>query len=69
MPNKPKPITVAEAGHRGGTARAKKYTHEQLSEWSKKGGWPKGRPRKPKSSKPKGSGTKQGARKATKKTK
>ena len=47
MPKKRKPVTVAEAGSRGGKARAKKYTHEQLSKWASKGGWPKGRPRKP----------------------
>jgi len=41
-----KPITVQEAGRRGGKARAKKYSTEQLSEWAKLGGWPKGRPRK-----------------------
>ena len=42
-----KPITVADAGRKGGRARAKKYSPEQLSEWAKLGGWPKGRPRKP----------------------
>ena len=46
MPRKKKPMTVAEAGKRGGKARAKKYTVEQLSEWAKLGGWPKGVPRK-----------------------
>jgi len=43
---KPKPITVAEAGRRGGKARAERHSHEQLSAWAKLGGWPKGRPRK-----------------------
>jgi len=46
MPKTRKPITVAEAGRKGGKARAKQHTHEQLSEWASKGGWPKGRPRK-----------------------
>ena len=41
-----KPITVAEAGRRGGKARAKKHSPEQLREWARMGGWPKGRPRK-----------------------
>jgi len=48
-----KPMTVAEAGRRGGKARAKKYSREQLTEWARKGGWPKGRPRKSADSKPK----------------
>lgn len=39
-------MTVAEAGRRGGKARARKHTPEQLREWAKLGGWPKGRPRK-----------------------
>jgi hypothetical protein len=43
------PMTVAEAGRRGGKARAKKHTREQLSKWASLGGWKKGRPRKPKS--------------------
>jgi hypothetical protein len=43
---KSKSITVAEAGRRGGKARAKKYSRKQLREWARKGGWPKGRPRK-----------------------
>ncbi len=43
-----KPMTVAEMASLGGKARAAKHTKEQLSEWAKKGGWPKGRPRKPK---------------------
>ena len=43
-----KPMTVSEAGRRGGRAQKAKYTREQLSEWGKLGGWPKGRPRKPK---------------------
>lgn len=51
MTKKPKPMTVAEAGRKGGKARAKKYPPEQLSEWASKGGWPKGRPRKPKQGK------------------
>lgn len=46
MAKKNKPMTVAEAGQRGGRARAKKYSRKQLSEWAKRGGWPKGRPRK-----------------------
>jgi hypothetical protein len=46
MAKKKKPITVAEAGRRGGKARADKYSAEQLREWSRLGGWPKGRPRK-----------------------
>ena len=48
MPDKPKPLTVQEAGRRGGKARAKKYPPEKLREWAKLGGWPKGRPRKKK---------------------
>ena len=47
-------MTVAEAGRKGGKARAKKYSHSQLSEWASMGGWPKGRPRK--KSKPKKGG-------------
>ena len=43
-----KPMTVAEAGRRGGKARAAKHSKEQLREWAKLGGWPKGRPRKSK---------------------
>jgi len=43
-----KPITVAEAGRRGGKARAARYSKKQLSDWGALGGWPKGRPRKPK---------------------
>jgi hypothetical protein len=34
---KDKPISVAEAGRRGGKARAKKYSREQLIEWAKFG--------------------------------
>jgi hypothetical protein len=45
MKKKP-PITVAEAGRRGGKARAKKHPPEQLRVWARLGGWPKGRPRK-----------------------
>jgi len=45
---KPKPLTVQDAGRRGGKARAKKYSPEQLREWAKLGGWPKGRTRKKK---------------------
>ena len=41
-----KPLTVAEAGSRGGKARAEKHSPEQLREWARKGGWPKGKPRK-----------------------
>jgi len=46
MAKKKKPVTVAEAGRRGGKARAKKHSREQLRAWAKLGGWPKGRPRK-----------------------
>lgn len=46
MTDKSKPLTVQDAGRRGGKARAKKYPPEQLREWAKLGGWPKGRPRK-----------------------
>jgi len=53
MAKKREPMTVAEAGRRGGKARAKKYSREQLTAWAKKGGWPKGRPRKPGSTAPK----------------
>ena len=35
-----KPITVAEAGRRGGLARAAKHSKKQLSAWAKKGGRP-----------------------------
>jgi hypothetical protein len=48
MGEKTKPLTVQEAGKRGGKARAKKYPKEKLQEWARLGGWPKGRPRKPK---------------------
>lgn len=41
-------MTVVEAGRKGGKARAKNHSMEQLSEWARKGGWPKGRSRKPK---------------------
>ena len=41
-------MMVAEAGRRGGKARAKKYSRRQLQTWAKLGGWPKGRPRKQK---------------------
>jgi general stress protein YciG len=54
MANKNKPMTVAEAGQRGGKARAKRYSREQLREWARKGGWPKGRPRKTEETKPEG---------------
>jgi hypothetical protein len=37
-----------QQGARGGKARAKKYTPEQLSEMGKKGGRPKGSRKKPK---------------------
>ena len=47
-------MTVAEAGRRGGKARAKKHSREQLQEWARKGGWPKGKPRKPKQGTKKG---------------
>jgi general stress protein YciG len=46
--SEPKPMTVVEAGRKGGKARAKNHSMEQLSEWARKGGWPKGRSRKPK---------------------
>jgi len=46
MAKKKQPMTVAEAGRRGGKARAKKHTREQLREWARLGGWPKGRRRK-----------------------
>jgi hypothetical protein len=46
MTKKKKPITVAEAGRRGGISRAKKYPADQLRKWASLGGWPKGRPRK-----------------------
>jgi len=46
MTRKAKPMTVAEAGRKGGKARAKKYSRKQLREWARLGGWPKGRPRK-----------------------
>lgn len=48
MPDKRKPLTVQDAGRRGGKARAKRYSPEQLRVWAKLGGWPKGRPRKKK---------------------
>jgi hypothetical protein len=48
MPDERKPLTVQDAGRRGGKARAKKYPPEQLRKWAKLGGWPKGRPRKKK---------------------
>jgi hypothetical protein len=41
-----KAMTVAEMASLGGKARAKKYPKEKLQEWARKGGWPKGRPRK-----------------------
>lgn len=40
-----------QTGARGGEARAKKYTKEQLSEMGKKGGRPKGSTKKTKSAK------------------
>ena len=46
MSEKRKPMTVAEAGRRGGKARAKEHSAEELSKWGSMGGWPKGRPRK-----------------------
>jgi len=48
MPKKQKVITVQEAGRRGGKARAERHSREQLKEWAKLGGWPKGRSRKTK---------------------
>jgi hypothetical protein len=48
MQDRRKLLTVQDAGRRGGKARAKKYSPEQLREWAKLGGWPKGRPRKKK---------------------
>jgi hypothetical protein len=53
MLKKKQPMTVAEAGRRGGKARAKKHTAEELRAWARMGGWPKGRPRKKASSKTK----------------
>jgi hypothetical protein len=46
MAKRKKPMTVAEMASMGGKARAKKYPKEKLQEWARKGGWPKGRPRK-----------------------
>lgn len=43
-----KPLTVAEMAAMGGRAQKEKYSTEQLSAWGRKGGWPKGKPRKPK---------------------
>ena len=40
-----------ETGAEGGKARAEKYTQEQLSEWGKKGGRPKGSGKKTKKAK------------------
>jgi general stress protein YciG len=51
MAKRKKPMTVSEMASKGGKARAKKYPKEKLQEWARKGGWPKGRPRK--TSKPK----------------
>jgi len=42
-----KPLSVAEAGRRGGQARAAKHSKEEIRNWAQLGGWPKGRPRKP----------------------
>jgi hypothetical protein len=48
MRDKHKYLTVQEAGRRGGKERAKRYPPDQLREWAKLGGWPKGRSRKKK---------------------
>lgn len=42
-----KSVTVVEAGRKGGQTTALRYSHEQLSAWGKRGGWPKGKRRKP----------------------
>jgi hypothetical protein len=42
-----KSISVAEAGRRGGQARAAKHSKDQIRNWAQLGGWPKGRPRNP----------------------
>jgi general stress protein YciG len=39
---------LAEAGRKGGKARAKKYDKATLSKWAKKGGRPKGSGKKEK---------------------
>lgn len=52
MGKKKKPMTVQEMASLGGKARAAKYPKQKLQEWARKGGWPKGRPRKPKKTKP-----------------
>jgi hypothetical protein len=36
---------LREAASKGGKERAKRYSKAELTEWAKKGGWPKGRPR------------------------
>ena len=46
MAKRKKPMTVSEMASMGGKARAKKYPKKKLQEWARKGGWPKGRPRK-----------------------
>jgi hypothetical protein len=38
---KKKPMTVQEFARKGGLARAKKYTSEQLAKWGKLGGRPR----------------------------
>jgi hypothetical protein len=42
MAAKKKPMTVQEAGRRGGKARAEKHSKKELSNWAKLGGRPKG---------------------------
>jgi hypothetical protein len=39
---KKKPLTVEEAGRRGGNARAARHSKEELRAWAKLGGRPKG---------------------------
>ncbi len=42
MAKKPHPsMTVADAGRRGGKARAKRYPKEQLRKWARLGGRPR----------------------------
>ena len=36
---------LREAASKGGKERAKRHSKAELTEWAKKGGWPKGRPR------------------------
>jgi general stress protein YciG len=46
MMTKKKPMTASEMGRKGGKARAKKYSAEQLRKWAALGGKLGGRPRK-----------------------